>query len=155
VEMCCGRKRMCQYTSAYVSIHQHMSANICLTFLGCSAGGLRKCGCATSVFVLGTSRASKLSTCSAMQVCCGWKRICMLQHSIRQHTSAYVSEYMPAFCGLLRKWAAAATFLRQYLYFCTSKASKVSACGRKRRGHNILLLPSLSCPRPRSVLWPQ
>jgi hypothetical protein len=90
---------MRQHTSAYVSIRRHTSAY----------DGIR------------------------LHASCGWRwlisgRIC--QHtsayvSIRQHTSAYVSIRQHTMAEIWSPYSLHASTC-QYLYFCTSKASKLS-----------------------------
>jgi hypothetical protein len=101
---------MRQHTSAYVSIRQHASAYV----------SMRQ---HTSAHVRIRQHASAY--------------VSMRQHasayvSIRQHTSAYVSIRQHTSGrrrGCLRQTDKRQT-QRQYLYFCTSKASKLSTCMR-------------------------
>jgi hypothetical protein len=115
-----------QHSSAYVSIRQHTSA-----YVSIRQHTSERCLCmpsATSAYVSIRQHPSASVSIRAKGAC-----VCRLPVSIRQHTSAYVSirQHTSAYVRevLVHDSAKTGTQTCQYLYFCTSKASKLSTFG--------------------------
>jgi hypothetical protein len=129
-----------QHTPAYVSIRQHTSACALLAHAPCVADRyFRHCLCAASVFVLlchnrQPERIYISTACAQRQYLCfcaftGSKASAVKQVSVGYlrylcHCSGgYLLYLRRCSGGYLRTHRV---LLRQYLYFCTSKASKLS-----------------------------
>ncbi len=126
-----------QHTSAYVSIRQHTSAYVSIrqhTSAYVSIRSVLHAGCITSTLSVSSSNAS----CSASHAS-AYVSILQLS-SIRQHPSASVSipaqhriepgqsQLLATRTELIHMFERLSRYsLRQYVYFCASKASKLSS----------------------------
>jgi hypothetical protein len=120
---------ICQHTSAYVSIRQHTSAYVSIRqrmpHLSQRSAVPRQ---HMSAYVsIRQHTSAYASVCHTLPPDARMLQLSAYV-SIRQHTSAYATPVAAQRRAARRADAAVVQVQRQHLYFCTSKASKMSTC---------------------------